>query len=106
MEVANQEIKSTTFESLMKTYTGPELREELCCAGCMKRGGVRQQNKLGARLPKYLAVNIDFSNSDNTTKKMVSIDVPLAGQYLRKFVHDPPERTGYKLIAFIENKKT
>jgi len=89
----------------MKKYKEPELHAQLPCRECGKTGGVRKQKNLGANLPKHLAVNVAFAKSDGSKKKG-SIEVPLSAQYLRKYIHNPPAHTDYKLVAFIENEQT
>lgn len=89
----------------MIKYTEPILHEQLPCRTCGKSGGVRIQKKLGANLPKHLAVNVAFAKSDGSMKKG-SIEVPLSAQYFRKNIHNPPAHTDYKLVAFIENEQT
>jgi len=89
----------------MKKYTEPQLHAQLPCRECGKTGGVRKQKNLGANLPKHLAVNVAFAESDGGKKKG-SIDVPVSAQYLHKYIHNPPAHTGYKLVAFIENEQT
>lgn len=89
----------------MTKYSEPKLHEQLLCRKCGKSGGVRIQKKLGANLPKHLAVNVAFAKPDGSMKRG-SIEVPLNAQYLRKNIHNPPAHTDYKLVAFTENEQT